>query len=41
MARLAECLPAGLRLTMSDEFGIPAQFKEAVKFATLAHATIN
>jgi anhydro-N-acetylmuramic acid kinase len=26
---------------MSDEFGVPAAFKEAIKFATLAHATIN
>jgi anhydro-N-acetylmuramic acid kinase len=41
MKRLAEHLPAGLRLTTSDEFGIPAQYKEAVKFATLAHATVN
>ena len=41
MARLEEYLPTGLRLTLSDEFGIPAQFKEAIKFGTLAHATIN
>jgi 1,6-anhydro-N-acetylmuramate kinase len=39
--RLAEKLPKSLRLTKSDEFGIPAAFKEAIKFATLAHATIN
>jgi len=36
---LAERLPAGLRLTTSAEFGIPPQFKEAVKFAVLAYAT--
>jgi anhydro-N-acetylmuramic acid kinase len=30
MGRLREYLPAGLRLTLSDEFGIPAQFKEAI-----------
>jgi anhydro-N-acetylmuramic acid kinase len=30
-----------LRLTLSDEFGVPAAFKEAIKFATLAHATMN
>ena len=41
MQRLAANLPHGLRLAKSDEFGIPAQYKEAVKFATLAHATAN
>jgi len=39
MGMLAERLPAGPRLTTSDEFGIPPQFKEAVKFAVLAYAT--
>jgi anhydro-N-acetylmuramic acid kinase len=38
MERLKEHLPSGLRLTLSDEFGIPAQFKEAIKFAALALA---
>ncbi len=41
MERLKAYMPQGLRLTLSDEFGIPAQFKEAIKFGTLAHATIN
>jgi anhydro-N-acetylmuramic acid kinase len=41
MERLAASMPKGLRLTLSDEFGIPAAFKEAIKFATLAHATVN
>jgi anhydro-N-acetylmuramic acid kinase len=41
MERLAAHMPKGLRLTLSDEFGIPAAFKEAIKFATLAHATVN
>ncbi|WP_159014438.1 anhydro-N-acetylmuramic acid kinase [Acidisoma sp. S159] len=41
MKRLAAHLPSSLRLAASDEFGMPAQFKEAIKFATLAHATIN
>lgn len=41
MQRLGALMPKGLRLTLSDEFGIPAAFKEAIKFATLAHATIN
>jgi len=38
MRRLAANLPSGLRLTRSDEFGIPAQYKEAIKFAALALA---
>ena len=38
MRRLKALLPPGLRLTLSDEFGIPAQYKEAIKFAALALA---
>jgi anhydro-N-acetylmuramic acid kinase len=38
MERIRVNLPPGLRLTVSDEFGIPAQYKEAIKFATLALA---
>ena len=38
MERVRANLPPGLRLTVSDEFGIPAQYKEAVKFAALALA---
>jgi anhydro-N-acetylmuramic acid kinase len=38
MARIRVNLPSGLRLTVSDEFGIPAQYKEAIKFAALALA---
>ena len=41
MERLKAHMPKGLRLTLSDEFGIPAAFKEAIKFAVLAHATVN
>jgi anhydro-N-acetylmuramic acid kinase len=41
MRRLAAHLPASLRLTKSDEFGVPGTYKEAIKFATLAHATVN
>ena len=41
MRRLREQLPSHMRLTTSDEYGIPAQFKEAIKFATLAFATLN
>lgn len=40
MERLAASL-APLELTTSAEYGIPPQFKEAVKFATLAFANIN
>jgi anhydro-N-acetylmuramic acid kinase len=35
---LADRLPATLRLTTSDEFGLPPQFKEAIKFGVLAFA---
>jgi anhydro-N-acetylmuramic acid kinase len=41
MERLAAHMPKSLRLTLSDEFGVPAAFKEAIKFAVLAHATVN
>lgn len=39
MQMIADRLPTGPRLTTSAEFGIPPQFKEALKFATLAYAT--
>ena len=38
LRRLQSHVPPGLRILKSDEFGIPAKFKEAVKFATLAFA---
>jgi anhydro-N-acetylmuramic acid kinase len=38
MERIRVNLPPGLRLTVSDEFGIPAQYKEAINFAALARA---
>ena len=41
MERLKAYMPSGLRLTLSDEFGVPAAVKEAIKFAALAHATVN
>jgi anhydro-N-acetylmuramic acid kinase len=41
MERLAAHMPKTLRLTLSDEFGVPAAYKEAIKFATLAHATLH
>jgi 1,6-anhydro-N-acetylmuramate kinase len=38
MERIRANLPPDLRLAVSDEFGHPAQYKEAVKFAALALA---
>lgn len=38
MSRIAANLSKSLRLAVSDEYGIPAQYKEAVKFAALALA---
>lgn len=40
MKFIAEMLPSAVELTTSDSIGIPAQFKEAVKFATLACANL-
>jgi anhydro-N-acetylmuramic acid kinase len=39
MEHLAELAP--VRVTTSDEYGIPPQFKEAIKFGTLAFANMN
>ena len=40
MKRLAGHLNR-LELVTSDDYGIPPQFKEAIKFATLAYANVN
>lgn len=39
--RLKSKLPASLEFHLSDEFGIPAPFKEAIKFGTLAFAHMH
>jgi anhydro-N-acetylmuramic acid kinase len=41
MRMLREALPGEIELKTSDAYGIPPQFKEAMKFATLGFATIN
>jgi anhydro-N-acetylmuramic acid kinase len=41
MKALQARIPTSLRLTTSDEYGLPSQFKEAIKFATLAFAHMN
>jgi anhydro-N-acetylmuramic acid kinase len=38
---IQEKLPEGIRLASSIEIGIPPEFKEACKFATLAFSTLN
>lgn len=41
MRFIEERLPGGLKLVTSDNYGIPPQYKEAVKFATLAYSALN
>lgn len=41
MREIQARLPEGMRLVLSDAHGIPAQFKEALKFATLAFGALN
>jgi anhydro-N-acetylmuramic acid kinase len=42
MGQLRKILAAhGVQLHTSDEYGLPAPFKEAIKFATLAFACKN
>ncbi len=38
---IREKLPTDASIVKSDEYGIPAKFKEAVKFGTLGFATVN
>lgn len=39
MQMIAERLPKGVKLMSSDSIGIPPQYKEAIKFATIAYST--
>jgi len=41
MRLLQAQLPAHVSLVLSDDHGLPSQFKEAIKFATLAFATLH
>lgn len=39
LSSISKLLPTGVELVLSDAYGLPAQYKEAIKFATLAYAT--
>ena len=41
MKEIQDRIPGNIRLTTSKEVGIPPEFKEAIKFATIAYSTIN
>lgn len=41
MRMIAQALPKGLEVRASDDFGIPAQYKEAVKFAALGFSSYH
>jgi anhydro-N-acetylmuramic acid kinase len=41
MREIAFRLPQNIRLAVSNEIGIPPEYKEAIKFATLAYSTIH
>jgi anhydro-N-acetylmuramic acid kinase len=41
MKEIAKRIPEHIRFTTSDEIGIPAAYKEAVKFATIAYSTMH
>ena len=41
MREIRQRIPAHIRLTTSAEIGIPPEYKEAVKFATIAYSTMN
>lgn len=41
MKEIQERVPQNLRVTTSAEIGVPPEYKEAIKFATIAYSTIN
>ncbi|MEM5780218.1 MAG: anhydro-N-acetylmuramic acid kinase [Lawsonibacter sp.] len=41
MKEIQARMPGGIQVVSSSEIGIPAEYKEAVKFATLAYSTIH
>ena len=41
MKFIQEKLPSNIRLASSDEIGIPREYKEACKFATLGYSTVH
>ena len=41
MNAIQRSIPSHIRLTTSSEIGIPPEYKEAVKFATIAYSTVN
>jgi anhydro-N-acetylmuramic acid kinase len=41
MSAIQRLLPGSLKLVTSDKYGVPPQFKEAVKFAVLGFAALN
>ena len=41
MKEIQARIPQHIRVTTSAEIGIPPEYKEAIKFATIAYSTIN
>jgi anhydro-N-acetylmuramic acid kinase len=41
LKEIRERMPKHIHIGLSNEIGIPAEFKEAVKFATIAYSTMN
>ncbi|MDD3337534.1 MAG: anhydro-N-acetylmuramic acid kinase [Lachnospiraceae bacterium] len=41
MKEIQKRIPQNIKLTTSDEIGIPAAYKEAIKFATIAFSTMH
>ena len=41
MKEIRERIPGNIKVTTSAEIGIPPEYKEAIKFATIAYSTIH